>query len=74
MIATNDSHYVEKEDYNAHDILLCVNMGEKQSTPKMSDLDGDDDTFVKGKRFAFPNDNFYFKTQAEMNELFIDLP
>jgi DNA polymerase-3 subunit alpha len=74
MIATNDSHYVEKEDYNAHDILLCVNTGEKQSTPKMSELDGDDDKFVKGKRFAFPNDNFYFKTQAEMNELFIDLP
>lgn len=74
MIATNDSHYVEKEDYNAHDILLCVNTGEKQSTPKMSDLDGDDDKFVKGKRFAFPNDNFYFKTQAEMNTLFSDIP
>ena len=74
MIATNDSHYVEKEDYNAHDILLCVNTGEKQSTPKMSDLDGDDDKFVKGKRFAFPNDNFYFKTQAEMNQLFSDVP
>ncbi|HEY1047607.1 MAG TPA: DNA polymerase III subunit alpha, partial [Bacteroidia bacterium] len=74
MIATNDSHYVEKEDYNAHDILLCVNTGEKQSTPKMSDLDGDDDKFVKGKRFAFPNDNFYFKTKAEMTELFIDVP
>lgn len=74
MIATNDSHYVEKEDYNAHDILLCVNTGEKQSTPKMSDLDGDDDKFVKGKRFAFPNDNFYFKTKAEMTELFLDVP
>jgi DNA polymerase-3 subunit alpha len=32
-IATNDSHYTEKEDYNAHDILLCINTGEKQSTP-----------------------------------------
>ncbi len=74
MIATNDSHYVDKDDYNAHDILLCVNTGEKQSTPKMSDLDGDDDKFVKGKRFAFPNDNFYFKTQAEMNTLFSDIP
>ena len=74
MIATNDSHYVEKEDYNAHDILLCVNTGEKQSTPKMSDLDGDDDKFIKGKRFAFPNDNFYFKTQAEMRTLFSDIP
>ncbi len=74
MIATNDSHYVEKDDYNAHDILLCVNTGEKQSTPKAGDLDGEGEGFSKGKRFAFPNDNFYFKTQAEMNKLFSDLP
>ncbi len=74
MIATNDSHYVEKEDYNAHDILLCVNTGEKQSTPKASDLDGDEEKFVKGRRFAFPNDNFYFKTQEEMRTLFSDVP
>ncbi|MCC6818482.1 MAG: DNA polymerase III subunit alpha [Bacteroidia bacterium] len=74
VIATNDSHYVDKEDYNAHDILLCVNTGEKQSTPKMNDLDGDDDKFVKGKRFAFPNDNFYFKTKDEMSLLFSDIP
>lgn len=74
VIATNDSHYVEKEDYNAHDILLCVNTGEKQSTPKMSDSDGEEDKFVKGKRFGFPNDNFYFKTKAEMTELFSDIP
>ena len=74
MIATNDSHYVDQSDYNAHDILLCVNTGEKQSTPKMSDIDSDDDKFIKGKRFAFPNDNFYFKTQKEMSDLFHDIP
>jgi DNA polymerase-3 subunit alpha len=33
VIATNDSHYVDKDDSNAHDILLCINTGEKQSTP-----------------------------------------
>ena len=27
IIASNDSHYVEREDYNAHDILLCINTG-----------------------------------------------
>src|SRR5882757_2331548 len=32
VIATNDSHYVDKDDSNAHDILLCINTGEKQST------------------------------------------
>lgn len=30
VIATNDSHYIDIEDYNAHDILLCINTGEKQ--------------------------------------------
>ncbi|MEI6185242.1 MAG: PHP domain-containing protein, partial [Bacteroidota bacterium] len=33
VIATNDSHYTDQEDYNAHDILLCINTGEKQATP-----------------------------------------
>ena len=65
MIASNDSHYVDQDDYNAHDILLCVNTGELQSTPV-----GDG----KGFRFGFPNDQFYFKSQAEMNNLFSDLP
>ncbi|HMX03284.1 MAG TPA: DNA polymerase III subunit alpha [Chitinophagales bacterium] len=73
VIATNDAHYVDQQDANAHDILLCINTGEKQATPKMKDF-GDDDMIIKGKRFAFYNDQFYFKTQSEMNELFHDVP
>ena len=65
VIASNDSHYVEQKDFNAHDILLCVNTGELQSTPI-----GDG----KGFRFGFPNDQFFFKSQAEMAQLFKDLP
>ncbi|HNO06387.1 MAG TPA: DNA polymerase III subunit alpha, partial [Flavobacteriales bacterium] len=72
IIASNDSHYVDQEDANAHDILLCVNTGEKQSTPKA--MDGDEEGSQKGKRFAFPNDEFFFKTQAQMAVLFHDLP
>lgn len=72
-IATNDSHYTDKEDYNAHDILLCVNTGELQSTPGSDDI-VNDDLSVKGKRFKFANDQFYFKTTQEMKELFIDIP
>ena len=59
-IATNDSHYVEEEDANAHDILLCVNTGDLKSTPV-----GDG----KGYRFGFPNEQFFFKSQAQMNDL-----
>ncbi len=73
IIATNDSHYTDKEDYNAHDILLCVNTGEKQSTPGYDDY-VNDDMHVKNRRFKFPNNNFYFKTTSEMSSLFSDLP
>ncbi|MBP6532266.1 MAG: DNA polymerase III subunit alpha [Bacteroidia bacterium] len=73
VIASNDSHYVDQEDYNAHDILLCINTGEKQSTPSMKEF-SDDDNFSKGKRFAFYNDQFYFKTTEEMGKLFSDIP
>ncbi len=74
VIASNDSHYVDREDSNAHDILLCINTGEKQSTPIMKDFGDDDSNSSKGKRFAFYNDQFYFKTTAEMTQLFSDIP
>lgn len=73
IIATNDTHYVEQDFFEAHDILLCVNTGEKKSTPVMRDYN-DEDSSTKGKRFAFYNDQFYFKTTQEMSELFADLP
>lgn len=59
VIATNDSHYVEEEDFTAHDILLCVNTGNK---------------FSDEGRFQFPSSDFFFKTKAEMNQLFGDVP
>jgi DNA polymerase-3 subunit alpha len=72
-IATNDSHYVERQDSFAHDILLCINTGEKLSTPALKEF-VDDDVVVKDKRFAFFNDQFYFKTTEEMSKLFSHLP
>ncbi len=73
VIASNDSHYVDQQDFNAHDILLCINTGEKQSTPAMREFT-DDDVSMKNKRFAFPNDQFYLKTTAEMTKVFADIP
>ena len=73
IIASNDSHYVDQEDWNAHDILLCINTGDKQSTPSAKDFD-DDKGIPKGSRFAFFNDQFYFKNTSEMTKLFHDLP
>jgi len=59
VICTNDSHYVEEEDNFPHDILLCVNTGGK---------------ITEEKRFRFSSSDFYFKTQAEMTNLFKDIP
>jgi len=73
IIASNDSHYVDQSDFTAHDILLCINTGEKLATPALREFT-DDDVLVKDKRFAFPNDQFYFKTTEEMNKTFHDLP
>jgi DNA polymerase-3 subunit alpha len=64
-IATNDSHYMEEDDALPHDILLCVNTGSRLSDPK---------GYGKGMRFAFPNNEFFFKTQKEMEQLFADVP
>ena len=73
VIATNDSHYTNQDDYNAHDILLCINTGEKQATPGFDDF-VNDDTLIKNRRFKFPNDQFYFKSPDEMKKLFSDIP
>ncbi|MCP4230668.1 MAG: DNA polymerase III subunit alpha, partial [bacterium] len=48
-----------EEDYAPHDILLCINTG--------STIDDE-------RRFKFPSSDFYFKTQAEMNKIFADVP
>ncbi|MGB3618015.1 MAG: DNA polymerase III subunit alpha, partial [Catalinimonas sp.] len=70
VIASNDAHYLDRDDYAAHDVLLCVNTGELRSKPvwKGDGFGGRD------YRFGFPNDEFYFKSTAEMAALFHDLP
>lgn len=65
VIATNDSHYIEEDDWDPHDILLCVNTGARRDLPP---------GYGKGKRFAFSSSDYYFKTQSEMNDLFYDVP
>ncbi len=65
LIATNNTYYLNKEDANAHDILLCVKDGEKQATPIGRG---------RGYRYGLPNQEYYFKSQDEMKKLFADLP
>ena len=58
-IATNDFHYLLKEDARAQDIMLCIGTGS---------------TFDDPKRMRFSNDQFYMKTEEEMREALRDFP
>ncbi len=65
IIATNNTYYLEKKDAEAHDILLCVKDGEKKDTPIGRG---------RGYRYGLPNQEYYFKSQDQMKDLFKDLP
>ncbi|KUK10311.1 MAG: DNA polymerase III, alpha subunit [Clostridia bacterium 41_269] len=55
LVATNDVHYIEKEDAPVHDVLLCIQTGK---------------TLQDEDRLRFPTDNFYLKTSEEMEQIF----
>ena len=65
LVATNNTYYAEKEDAEAHDILLCVKDGELVNTPIGRG---------RGYRYGLPNQEYYFKSSDEMKDLFKDLP
>ena len=59
VVATNDAHYLRREDAEAHDVLLAIGTG--------SDLDDP-------KRFRFTGQESYVKSEKEMRALFPDQP
>jgi len=59
LVATNDAHYLRKEDARAHEILLCIQTGKS-----INDED----------RMKFPTDDFYVKSPEEMEEFFANIP
>ena len=63
--AANEVYYIEKEESNAHDVLLCIKEGEFKSTPI---------GHGRGHRYGLPNNEFYFKSQDEMKSIFRDMP
>ena len=58
-LATNDTHYLRKEDTRAHDVLLCIQTGK---------------TVSETKRLKFIAQEFYLKSYAEMERLFGEIP
>lgn len=65
LLATNDSHYVNREDAPSQEHLLCINSGSTMDIPA-----GDG----PGQRFAFSGDGYYLKTAEEMRHLWRELP
>ncbi|MBD5645453.1 DNA polymerase III subunit alpha [Clostridium botulinum] len=59
LVATNDVHYIRKEDYKPHDILLCIQTGK---------------TVEEENRMRYPSDQFYLKSPEEMYETFSYVP
>ena len=59
LVATNDSHYLNRGDAQAHDVLLCIGTGK---------------TVQDTSRMKFMTDEFYVKSAEEMRELFRDVP
>ncbi len=59
LVATNDAHYLKKEDAYIHEVLLCIQTGKK-----MNDVD----------RMKMGADEFYVKSPKEMSEYFKNIP
>jgi DNA polymerase-3 subunit alpha len=55
LVATNDTHYTHPEQYEAHDLLVCIQTASNLDTPG---------------RMRFENNEFYLKSAAEMRRLF----
>lgn len=63
--AANEAFYLDKEESNAHDVLLCIKEGEFKSTPI---------GYGRGTRYGLANAEYYFKSAEEMKSIFRDLP
>ena len=59
LVATNDVHYLNREDATVHDVLLCIQTGK---------------TVDETNRLKFATPEFYLKTQTEMASLFHNYP
>ena len=58
VIATNDAHFLQKDDHEAHDVLLCIGLGKDRDDPNRMQYD----------------DGLYFKSAQEITEFFPDNP
>jgi DNA polymerase-3 subunit alpha len=66
LVATNDVHYIRKEDFDAHDMLLCIQTGASVNTPKRKDHDGEEGRMT---RMGMSDNSYYLNSADEMWQL-----
>ena len=74
IVATNDSHYILRDEWRAHEILMNVQSGEPCEIWEKDSAGNLKAKVLNPKREVMPSHEFYFKTPQEMEALFSDLP
>lgn len=74
LVATNDSRYLDRDDWKAHEILMNIQSGEPCELWEMDAYGQPKARKLNPKRDVDPSHEFYFKSPQEMAQLFADLP
>ncbi len=74
LVATNDSRYLDREDWKAHEILMNIQSGEPCELWELDSYGQPKNRKLNPKRDVDPSHEFYFKSPQEMAQLFADLP
>ncbi|MCH9608685.1 MAG: DNA polymerase III subunit alpha [Chlamydiales bacterium] len=74
LVATNDTHYLEPEDWNAHEILLNIQSGEPVEIWEKDQYGNPTFRIPNPKRRTYESHEHYFKTPEQMSALFSDVP
>lgn len=74
VVATNDSHYIERSDWRAHEILLNIQSGEPTEIWEKDSQGNPKFRVPNPKRRTYPSHECYFKSPQQMIERFQDIP
>lgn len=74
LVATQNSHYLDREDWRAHEILLNIQSGEPVEIVEKDSFGNVKQRVPNPKRRVFPSHAYHFRSPAEMHALFHDVP
>lgn len=74
LVATNDVHYIHREDWRPHEILMNIQSGEPCEIWEKDSYGNLKFRLPNPKRQTYPSHEYYFKTAGQMQELFSDVP